>query len=123
MSIRANVDRTRLNERIIWQRKTETQDGTTGRFSTTWTTLIKSWAAVDGEKASNRYSEPHLSAGELSVFEYTIWVRSDIVIRYGLRKADRGLWRGRIFDIKDIPDQQLRSRLMCLICRAGENEG
>jgi head-tail adaptor len=123
MSIRANVDRARLNERVQFQRATDTR-AANGDWSTSWQALGgPCWAAVDGQKASDRNREPDPAGAILTAGEYVIWVRADIVKRKGLQAKDRALWRGRVFDIKDIPDQQLRGRLMAVICQVGKNDG
>lgn len=116
MSVRANVDRTRLNERITFRRRTDTPDTTTGRLTTTWANLTSCWAAVDGQKASDRHREPQLASATQSFSEYTVWVRADLVQRYAITDKDQIVWRARVFNIKDIPDQQLRGRLLAVFC-------
>ncbi|MBI3150081.1 MAG: phage head closure protein [Betaproteobacteria bacterium] len=120
MSIRSNVDGRRLNERVTFQRRTLTRNGS-GENIESWPDLKNCRAAVDGAKAKS--IEPNLSDGIKSQADYTVWVRSDIIIRFRITVADRLSWRGKLFNIKDIPDQQLRGRLIALICNTGLNAG
>ena len=119
MSIRSNVDARRFDQRITLQRKTETQDST-GDPVVTWSDLITCWAAVDGEKAGG---ERYINNGIRSVSDYTIWIRADIKQRYGVNLTDRVVWNGAPYNISDMPDQQLRGRLIALIVNVGLNNG
>lgn len=123
MSVRSNVDRAALNERVTFERKTLAQDPTTGDITEAWATVVTAWARVDGQKASERYREPYDADVTLSTSEPTVWVRADVVTRNGITVADRILWRGGYYDIKDIPDQQLRGRMMALFVRKGQSSG
>lgn len=122
MSIRSNVDARALDQRIRIERKTETRDAD-GHRTVSWALVISCWAAVDAKKVGERWQEPEISSGVRSVSEYTVWIRADIVERYAVRIDDRVTWKGRIMDIKDMPDQQLRGRLAALIVRVGPNNG
>lgn len=123
MSIRANVDANALNERITIQRLTETQNATTGDLTSSWATLVTCWARVDGEKATDRFQEP-LEADQIqSVRLFTIWIRANITQRYALRERDRISWRGRVLDVVEVRDQQLRGELTVLMCREGLTNG
>lgn len=119
MSIRSNVDARRLDQRITFQRKTETQD-TTGDPVVTWNDLVSCWAAVDGEKAGG---ERYIENGIRSVADSTFWIRADVMTRYGITLTDRILWRGVAYNISDMPDQQLRGRLIAVIAGTGKNAG
>lgn len=119
MSIRANVDRTALNERITLQRRTNTQDPDTGDISVSWAKLVEVWAKVDGQKAS----EVHAAGSTRGPNAYIVWVRSDVQARFRLTDTDRILWRGSILDVKDVLDQQLRGRLVAISCLRGMSEG
>lgn len=114
MSIRANTDRAALNERITFERSSATQDENTGRRTSGWAPVKEVWAKVDGQKA--RDHEPVQAGAAQSVSEYTVWVRADIIDRYAITDVDRIRWKGKVFDIRDIPDQQLRGRLIAIIC-------
>jgi head-tail adaptor len=116
MSIRANVDARRMDQRIAIQRKTSVSDGA-GGFTVTWSNLASNvHAAVDGAKATP--SEPNYG-GIRSVSDYTVWIRADVFERLSLTTVDRVVWNGQNFDIVDMPNQQLRGRLIALIVRAG----
>jgi SPP1 family predicted phage head-tail adaptor len=119
MSIRANVDARRLDQRVTIQRRTLTK-GATGENAETFPDLVECWAAVDGAKAN---AEPNLTDGIKSQADYTVWVRSDIVKRFSVTVMDRIQWKSKVFNIKDMPDQQLRGRLIALICNTGLNAG
>lgn len=119
MSIRANVDRARLNERVTFWRRSYSQDGTTGADEETWAGIITCWAAVDGMPAR----EARASDALQSIQDYTVWIRADIMDRYSVTQADRITWRGKTMDVYGIPDQQLRGRLIAVIARAGVNNG
>lgn len=118
MSIRSNVDRGALNERIALHRKTVTQ-GVEGEVSETWAELGQVWAKVDAAKAGERFKDATIVA----VGAYTVWIRAEVYRQYGLVPNDRVEWRGRFLDIKAIPDQQLRGRLVALFCDEGLNHG
>lgn len=118
MSIRSNVDARALNERVRFIRKTVDQDAN-GFPTQTETDLGTVWAKVDGLKASERY----VAAGERAVGAVTIWVRSEVVTRLALTAADIVEWKGQRYDIEDIPDQQLRGRLIAIFAKRGLNEG
>jgi head-tail adaptor len=120
MSIRANVDARRLDERIRFERNTPTQ-ADSGDLVDHWGGLIECAAAVDGAKAFG--PEPAVGGSTLSKSDYTIWVRADIITRFGITQADRVVWKCKVFNIKDIPDQGLRGRMMAVICNAGMNAG
>lgn len=119
MSIRSNVDARRLDQRITFQRKTEVPDGEGGQ-TVTWNDLISCWAAVDGEKGTG---ERYVENGIRSIADYTLWIRADIMTRYGIRQMDRVLWQGDLYNIADIPNQQLRGRLIAVIVSTGLNQG
>lgn len=124
MSIRSNVDRTALNERIRIERRVVAQNPSTGFPSTTWSLVLTCWAKVDGVKASDRRQEPYVAGAEQQSSNDTFWVRSDIPIRAGLTETGfRIVWKGDNYDILDIPSQQLRGRLTPIIARAGLNDG
>jgi SPP1 family predicted phage head-tail adaptor len=123
MSIRSNVDARGLNERVTLQRRSVSQDPTTGDPTTTWSDLITCWARVDGVKASDRWKEPHLADATQGVTDLTIWVRADIVQRFSVVESDRVIWGARVLDVVDVLDQQLRGRLTALVCRLGLSNG
>lgn len=116
MSIRSNVDARGFDQRITIQRNAGTED------APNWQDVITDvWAKVDGAPASSK--EPYVRDGIRSVADYTIWVRADIVSRFSVVLTDRVVWRGAYYDIKDMPDQQLRGRLAALIVNRGLNRG
>lgn len=123
MSIRANVDPRRLDQRIRFERKVVQQDPVTLDITETWSLLIECWCAVDGVKASERWRDPDLSGGLQTISDYTVWVRSDIVERFAITEADRAVWGSKAMDIKDVLDQQLRGRMIPLIMQVGANHG
>jgi SPP1 family predicted phage head-tail adaptor len=120
MSIRSNVDARALNQRIQFHRRTLTKAGS-GENVESWPLLKECWASVDGAKASS--PEPDAGDGIKSQRDYTIWVRADIVQRFAITVMDRIYWNGIALNIKDMPDQQLRGRLIAIICNAGLNAG
>lgn len=126
MSIRSNVDRAGLDQRVAFLRVTPGQDA--GGFPTgSQRSLGEVWARVDGMKAGDRYQDPDVASGVRTVSSMTVWIRADVFTRLGLTTADKAVWKkasGDVaLDILDIPDQQLRGRLIAVICRAGLNNG
>lgn len=119
MSIITNVRAGRLDQRIELQRKTVVQSAS-GNLVGTWSTLKEVWSRVDAEKSGG---ERYVQNGVRSPADYTFWVRSDIVIRYSLTTEDRILWKGKLYDIRDIPDQQRRGRLIGIVAGGGLNRG
>jgi len=122
MSIRSNVDARRFDQRITIQRNTVFVDDN-GNRSDVWADVVACWAAVDGKKVGERWQEPEIASGISSVSESTMWIRADIISRYAVTVADRVVWKSKVYDIKDIPDQQLRGRLAALIVREGVSNG
>jgi head-tail adaptor len=120
MSIRANVDARALDQRVTFERNTPVQ-ADSGDLVDDWGYLIECAAKVDGAKAFG--AEPAIGGGTLSRADYVVWVRADIITRFNITPADRLVWKCKTFNIKDIPDQQLRGRLMTVICNAGLNLG
>jgi len=118
MSIRANVDARRLDQRIEFHRRTLTQ-AASGEQVESWPLHKECWAAVDGAKGS----EPNVGEGIKSQRDYTVWVRADIVKRFAITVMDRIYWKGKELNIKDMPDQQLRGRLIAIVCNTGLNAG
>lgn len=123
MSIRSNVDARALDQRIAFERRVETPTGT-GGTTVAWVRLGPSptalyWARVDGAKAD----EPYIADGIRSEADYTFWVRADVAERLALVLTDRIVWKGKPFNIADMPDQQLRGRLIAIAARTGLNEG
>lgn len=119
MSIRSNVDRAALNERVTIQRRTNTQDPVTGDVTVAWTKLAEAWAKVDALKAS----EFHAAGGTQSPGAYTVWLRAEVQQQFRLSDADRLVWRGQVLDIRDVLDQQLRGRLVALTCQSNVSNG
>lgn len=120
MSIRSNVDARRMDQRILLQRKTETPDGA-GGFSVTWADLVPSGvpAAVDGTPLRERFGSNQI----LTLRDYTFWIRADVKQRFQITPLDRIVWQGVPYDINDMPDQQLRGRLIAIVAVAGANDG
>lgn len=119
MSIRANVDAGRLTERVTVERRTITQDATTGDAELTWSTLVVCWASVDGVLAREAISSDAMQSAQ----DYTVWIRADVIDRYAITQVDRISWRGKVLEIQGIPDQQQRGRLISVLCRAGGSDG
>jgi head-tail adaptor len=111
-----------LNERVTIQRLTIAQNAN-GQVSRSWTTLITCWASVDGLKVDQSRREQDRTDRTINMYDYTVWVRSDILTRFDLKLSDRMVWRSKIFDIVDIPDQQLRGRLISIFVRNGATDG
>lgn len=120
MSIRANVDPRGLDQRAQFERLAITNSG--GDKVPVWNPIGRScWVRVDGAKASS--PEPLLQDALRSVRDYTFWIRADVYKRKALTVKDRIRWDGKLFNIADIPDQQLRGRWIAVIARTGQNEG
>jgi head-tail adaptor len=109
MSIRSNVDARRLDQRVVLERAQRDANGDVAG----WAPLAPPvWASVDAEKANS--PEAYRADGARSPGRYVIWIRADVHQRLGLQLSDRVAWNGLHLDIKDMPDQQLRGRLICL---------
>jgi len=120
MSIRA-YDNPRERDQWIQFERNEPITQPSGDTKPRWQRICGCFARVDGAKASG--PEPVIADGTRSVRDYVFWVQADLIGRYCITVVDRVLWRGRVFDIADIPDQQLRGRLLTVIARAGANAG
>lgn len=120
MSIRATTDSREFDQRVRFERKTRI-DNPDGSVTDLWNPLKECWARVDGAKASS--PEPNVDGGIHTPRDYTIWIRSDVFETFKITPLDRVLWKQQVFDIRDIPDQQLRGRKIAVIVRAGLNQG
>jgi head-tail adaptor len=120
MTIRANVDPRALDQRITFERNTPTQ-AAGGDMEDSWADLKETWARVDGAKASA--AEPSIGGEIISRYDYTVWVRAELIARYSITVLDRIRWKGKRLNIKDMPDQQLRGNLIALFCNTGLNQG
>lgn len=119
MSIRANVDARALDTRVTFERDYGTRDAS-GDTPQLWRPFVQDVPAkVDGAKGS----EFSASGGIVAQGVYTVWIRADIVSRFSVTAKDRIVWKGRILNIGDMPDQGLRGRLTALACTAGVNAG
>lgn len=108
-----------LDQRVRFERLSEAGQNDTGSPIVEWRPLVECPAAVDGTKASERY----VAEGTRSIGDYTVWIRADILDRFKLTPRDRIVWKGRILNIIDIPDQQLRGRFIAVFANSGLNEG
>lgn len=122
MSIRSHTDCRRLDQRIIFQRKTLTQAGN-GDLSDSWVTLKTCWAGVDAEKVLERHKEPVHGEAVRTYSNYTIWVRAELIDRLVITSLDRIVWKGVILDILDTRHQQKRGRLTPIFARSGASLG
>ncbi len=120
MSIRSNVDARRLDQRISIQRRIESKDSL-GAPASTWEERICCPAAVDASLA--RDAEQNAADAKRPTSSVTFWIRADIVERFGVVLTDRVVWKDRNYDIRDMPDQQLRGRRATLIATTGLNQG
>lgn len=122
MSIRSNVDRGEFDQRVRIERNTPTYDA--NNYPTdSWAPVKTCWARVDAAKVSNSNREPEHAGAIQSIGDYVVWVRADIVSRFSVTVKDRVIWRGKVLNIQDIPDQQLRGRKTALLCQEGQNSG
>lgn len=126
MSIRASVNARALDERVRFERNYATRTGTGAQGTADWRPVITSgdgccWARVDGAKVSS--PEPLGDGGIRTPRNYTVWIRADVFTRYAITPLDRIVWKGRIMNIADIPDQGLRGRLIGITATAGLNKG
>lgn len=124
MSVRGYTNAQRFDQRVTFERNQPTQDGN-GDPVADWHTLCTCWAAIDAAMVSplGRGLEPYVNGATMSLDHYTIWVRSEIIVRFALTMVDRVRWRRKYFDVKAIPDQQLRGRIIGIIVAAGINYG
>lgn len=118
MSIRASTSAQRLTERMTFRRPVLNDAGDI----IDWALIVRDMrVGVDGAKANG--PERTVVDGTRSVAGYTVWARAEEVERFALDVTCRGEWKGKLFDIKDIPDQGLQGRLLALFCEVGVNQG
>jgi SPP1 family predicted phage head-tail adaptor len=121
MSIRANSPAQRLDQRITFQRKVQTQNTANGELTPSWQNVATIGqngmvrAAVDAQKANEIYQSQQIEAEGL----YTVIIRW----RGDIDSNMRIVWQSRNLDIRSIPDQQKRGRWLFLVCQAGVNDG
>ncbi len=122
MSIRSNVDARRFDQRIEIQRQVTSQNPNTGYVTHTWSEVATLWAAVDSARVNNiaaSVANEQINAGQIHASRfYSIWIRW----RDGLDPSMRVVWNNRILEIKGIPDNQKRGRLLMLFCYDGVSE-
>jgi SPP1 family predicted phage head-tail adaptor len=122
VSIRSKVFAPALDQRITFQRISIERDEF-GRQKEVWTTLGTVWARVDGRRVDQSRREQYRSDSIQTMHDYDVWVRSDVYTRLDLQTRDRILWKNKIFDIVDIPDQQIKGNLIGIFCREGSSNG
>lgn len=121
MSIRSNVDARALDQRIRIERRVNGKDALAGPTKA-WTLVVdRVQARVDGTPV--RKLEPYSGDQQHSVSDTTFWIRADVVERFGVVVTDRVVWQGKPYDIKDMPNQQLRGRLAALVATTGLTKG
>lgn len=120
MSLRSSVDARRLDQQIRIERAAHGRDALGGPTKA-WALRVACYAAVDATPV--RKLEPLAGDQQRQVSDVTFWIRADVVERFGVAMTDRVTWKGRHYDIKDMPDQQLRGRLAALIANTGLNQG
>lgn len=115
MSVRADINPRRLDQFIVFQSKTQTQDSGSGELTFTWANVCSAFAAIDAVRAKERY----LASQEVPASDYTVWIywRNDIDSNM------RILWGSRVLDIVGIPDNQKRGLFLSLFCTEGVNRG
>lgn len=121
MSIREAVNARELDTVIDIERNYPARSAT-GANIDNWRTLVRFCPAkVDGVRV--RTPEPDADGGIRSLVDYEVRIRGDVFTRFSVSVLDRINWQGSIMDIKDIPNQGLRGRLIGMICKAGLNRG
>lgn len=115
MAVLSRTNPRRLDQRVRFERKVETQDPETGAITHTWVEFATVFAAVDATKASERF----LADQELAGNDYTIWIHW----RGDLNANMRVVWNGQPMDIVGIPDNQRRGQFMSVFARSGINQG
>lgn len=123
MSKREFTNARLFDQRIRLERKTNSQDATTGFITESWATVATVWASINSQKLSERLKEPTIAGTLQSVYDYIITVRSDVMGRFSVTVNDRFDWNGTKLDIKDILDAQLRNRTTNIAVRVGLNDG
>lgn len=114
MSVLSNTDARKLDQRILFQNKHEARTPS-GAFSYNWSNFADCWASVDAVRANERFTAEQ----EINGNEYTVWIRW----RGDLDTNMRILWKGKVLDIKGIPDNQRRGRFLAIFAEEGKNSG
>lgn len=120
MSIRSSVDARRLDQVIRIEKRVDAPDAI-GAPVATWVERVTTPAAADATMVRN--AQPFLANEKRGPTAMTFWIRADVVERFCIDLSDRVVWKGRHYDISDMPDQQVRGRLAALIATAGLNQG
>lgn len=96
-----------MNKRVAIQVDTQTPDGQ-GGFTSSWATIATVWASINPVKGYEKFQ-----AGQLQTP-----VTHDILIRYrsGIITANRLLFNSRIFEIKEIINQNEDNVFLKLKC-------
>lgn len=117
MSIRSNVDPRIFDQRITFQRKVETpQDPTSGALPPdAWEDVASCWACINATKSNERYLAEQIEAEN----DYTVVIRW----RGDIDSNMRIVWKNQLWDIRNIPDQQRRGRLLYITVMEGVNQG
>lgn len=112
--MRSNVDARRLDQRVRFDAPAH-ERSTSGAILTSWSHVVTCAAAVDATPARER-----IAAGQQhQVDAVTCWVRADIVSRFGIVAQMRATWRGKVFEVKEVPNNGPRGRLVGIALQAG----
>lgn len=103
-----------LNRQITIQARSATKDSF-GQESTTWTDVITCFASI------SPLSGRELIAAQAQVAETT----HEIQIRYRnwVTPANRVKYQGRVFNILNVLDEDMRHKSLRLLCSEGLNQG
>jgi SPP1 family predicted phage head-tail adaptor len=105
-----------LRHRVTIQSMTETQDGTTGAITESWSDVATTWAAIQ-PLSGREFIAAQEKGGEIT---------ARIVIRYrsDVTEKMRILHKSTVYDIqKPLPDADSGTEYLTLMVKAGRNNG
>lgn len=100
----------KLRERVALQSATKTRDGV-GGWTSTWSTYATVWAEVKAQDGRERENAQRVEA--LRTYTVTIRRRTDLLAEHRIS------WRGRVLNIRAIPDEGPHSAYLVLQAEMG----
>jgi len=103
-----------LRHRVTLQSRDNFKDGF-GQQSAPWRDFLTVWADIQPASGNEQAAGEALNA----VVTHTVRIR----YRPGVTAAMRALYRGTVYDIKSVIDDDMRHKWLVMLCTEGLNEG
>lgn len=118
--MRSNVDAREFDQRFRFEAQVNERQSS-GAVTTEWSEIVTCWGRFDALMARERIASAELRQVDAG----TLWVRADILSRFGIDTSMRVVWVSngdKVFDIKSISDNTNRGRKASLYIERGLSE-